>query len=342
MTTNFKTTISAKNLVTGYKAGNNFKTIPSFALNFEAKSGELIALIGSNGSGKTTLLRTIAGLHPSKSGDLNICDLSPMTANRLDFAKSLSIATTELLKIAYTSVNEFVTLGRFPYSNFFGKLSLEDMHIVNVAIEETGIASKRNEQMNCLSDGERQRAVIARTLAQNTQVILFDEPTAFLDIKNKVEILNLLKSLTLKFGKTIIFSTHDLSSALHLADKIWLISSEKMISKIPEQIVFDGDLAKEFESDFLQIDKNSGNLTFIDKYSVNIGLTGEVSVLNMTSNALKRIGFNVVSNKSESLNVIIEENEKLILWKFNNQNETMVFNNLENLISHLKFIKLKK
>ena len=342
MINEIKTTIIAKELVTGYQIGRSFKAIPSFLFNFEAKAGELIALIGSNGSGKTTLLRTIAGLHPSKSGTLNVCGFIPIKANRLDFAKSLSIATTELLKIAYTSVNEFVMLGRFPYSSFFGKITPLDLQIVNMAIEETGIASKRNEQMNCLSDGERQRAIIARTLAQDTPVILFDEPTAFLDIKNKTEILNLLKSLTLKFGKTIIFSTHDLSSAIHLADKIWLITSDKMINKMPEQIIFDGDLAKEFNSNFLQIDNISGNFNFISNDFEYISIKGDSVVFNMTENALKRIGFCFDSNKTVDLNVIIEENEKLFSWKLMNKNETIVFNQLEDLILHLKILKLKK
>ncbi len=341
MTSNINTTIIANNLVTGYRKSGGFKAIPNFELNFKANEGELIALIGSNGSGKTTLLRTIAGLHPSKSGDLSICGLSPLKADRLEFAKSLSIATTELLKIAYTSVNDFVMLGRFPHSHFFGKLNSKDLQIVNMAIEETGIATKRNEQMNCLSDGERQRAIIARTLAQDTPVILLDEPTAYLDIKNKIEILNLLKSLTSKFRKTIIFSTHDLASALHLADKIWLITLDKIICKIPEQIIYDDDLAKEFNSDFMQIDKNSGNFNFIDKYNINIGLSGDYGVYNMTLNALKRIGFNVISNKSDNLNVIIEENEKLIIWKLINFNEEQIFNQLEDLILHLKIFKQK-
>lgn len=341
MTNNIKTTILAKDLITGYRVNGKFKPVPSFNINFDAKEGELIALIGSNGSGKTTLLRTIAGLHPSKSGDISICGLSPLKANRLEFAKSLSIATTELLKIAYTSVNDFVMLGRFPYSHFFGKLTTKDLQIVDMAIEETGIASKRDEQMNCLSDGERQRAIIARTLAQDTPVILLDEPTAYLDIKNKIEILNLLKSLTSKYRKTIIFSTHDLATALHLADKIWLITSDKMISKIPEQIIFDDDLAKEFNSDFMQIDKNTGNFNFIDKYNISVGLIGDYGLYGMTLNALKRIGFNVISNKSDDLNVIIEENEKLKIWKLINANEELVFNQLEDLILHLKMLKQK-
>ena len=342
MTNEIKTTISVDELITGYRVNGGFKAIPSFPLNITAKSSELIALIGANGSGKTTLLRTIAGLHPVKSGNINICGLSPLKANRLEFAKCLSIATTELLKIAYTSVTEFVLLGRYPYSNFFGKVNAKDLEIVNMAIEETGISFKKNEQMNHLSDGERQRAVIARTLAQDTQVILFDEPTAFLDIRNKFEILNLLKTLTSKFGKTIIFSTHDLTAALHLADKIWMITSDCLVCKIPEQLIFDGDLAQEFNSDYLQIDKSSGNFNFIYKFYLHIGLSGgDGALYNMTANALKRIGFEVTSNKNTTSNVIIELKNNSYIWKLIQENEIFVFNYLEDLILHLKIIKQK-
>ncbi len=341
MKNNIGNIISAKELITGYYNDGKFKAIPSFPINISAKTGELIALIGSNGNGKTTLLKTLAGLHKYKSGKIEICGYSPNASNKLDFAKVLSIATTELLKVAYTSVYEFVMLGRYPYSNFFGKIKNNDDEIVNMALAETGIIHKKNELFNRLSDGERQRAVIARTLAQNTNVILLDEPTAFLDIKNKFEIFNLLKTLTLKFNKTIIFSTHDINTAIHIADKIWLLTPSSLINKIPEQIIFDGDLALEFNSDYLQIDKNSGNLNFINKNYVLIGLEGNTELQILTNNALKRIGFEISGNKTTTLNVIIEENNNSHIWKLFDNNEVFLFNQLEELLLHLKFYKLK-
>jgi len=333
--------VSTKELITGYYNNGKFNAIPQYKINIAAKEGELIALIGSNGNGKTTLLKTLAGLQKYKSGEINICGNSPKTANKLDFAKVLSIATTELLKIAYTTVYEFVMLGRYPYSNFFGKIKNDDIEIVNMALNETGIIHKKDELLNRLSDGERQRAVIARTLSQNTNVILLDEPTAFLDIKNKFEIFNLLKTLTLKFNKTIIFSSHDINTAIHIADKIWLLKTNCIINKIPEQIIFDDDLANEFNSDYLQIDKNSGNLNFINKSSAFIGLEGNSKIQTLTKNALNRIGFEISSNKNITLNVIIEEKGNSFIWKLNSQNEIFIFNQLEELLLHLKFYKLK-
>ncbi|OFX40387.1 MAG: hypothetical protein A2X08_15480 [Bacteroidetes bacterium GWA2_32_17] len=333
--------VTTKELITGYYNNGKFSAIPQYQINIAAKEGELIALIGSNGNGKTTLLKTLAGLQKYKSGEINIFGNSPKTANKLDFAKVLSIATTELLKIAYTSVYEFVMLGRYPYSNFFGKIKNDDIEIVNMALNETGIIHKKDELLNRLSDGERQRAVIARTLSQNTNVILLDEPTAFLDIKNKFEIFNLLKTLTLKFNKTIIFSTHDINTAIHIADKIWLLKTNCIINKIPEQIIFDDDLANEFNSDYLQIDKNSGNLNFINKSSAFIGLEGNSKIQTLTKNAFNRIGFEISSNKNITLNVIIEEKGNSFIWKLNDKNEIFIFNQLEELLLHLKFYKLK-
>ncbi len=333
--------ISTKELITGYYNDGKFKAIPTFPINVSAKSGELIALIGSNGNGKTTLLKTLAGLQKYQSGEINICGYSPNTHNKLNFAKVLSIATTELLKIAYTSVYEFVMYGRYPYSNFFGKIKNTDVEIVNMALSETRIFHKKNEPLNRLSDGEKQRAVIARTIAQNTNVILLDEPTAFLDIKNKFEIFNLLQTLTLKFNKTIIFSTHDINTAIHISDKIWLLKTNCIINKIPEQIIFDNDLANEFNCEHLQIDKNSGNLNFINKSHNFIGLEGHLELYALTKNALNRIGYEISSNKNVTLNVIVEKKDDSFIWKLIENNNIFIFNQLEELLLHLKFYKLK-
>jgi iron complex transport system ATP-binding protein len=335
---NIQHIILAKKLITGYGEGNRFIQVPNFPLNLEAKPSELIALIGTNGSGKTTLLKTLAGLHPYKSGELEICGLSPIHNPHREFAKQLSIGTTEPVRIAFTSVYDFVSMGRFPYTNLFGKLTPHDTNIVNQSIHETGLDLKRNALLNNLSDGERQRAVIARTLTQDTPLILFDEPTAYLDIPNKFEILNMLKSLTTKFNKTILFSTHDLTAALHLADKIWLITSKEIIQKIPEQLIFDGDLSTEFNSSHIHFDTETINFIFKKEAFHEIGIQGNGLIRQLTEKALKRIGFEVSSNKSVKINVIIKTDNNSIKWELENKDSLIIFNQLEELILHLKQI----
>ena len=336
-----KNIIFAKDLVTGYGTGKNFNAFPSFSINISAEEGELIALIGINGSGKTTLLKTLSGLHPAKSGDLLINNLDPTKSNRIDFAKTLSIGTTEPLKIAFTTVYDFVSLGRFPYTSVFGKLGFKDHEIIHRAILETGLEPKKYAYISELSDGERQRAIIARTLSQDTPVILFDEPTAFLDIPNKYEILNTLKSLTEKFNKTVVFSTHDLQAALQLADRVWYISKTELINKIPEQLIFDGEIDRAFNTDHVRFEKDLTNFVFLRETSCEIGLTGKGRGHLFTMNALKRLGFKIESNKKVEVNVIADEDENRISGQVFVKDKNMAYESLEELLIILKELKTK-
>ncbi len=333
--------IYTRNLVTGYVTGKGFIPVPRFPVNISARKGDLIALIGINGSGKTTLLKALSGLHPVKSGDVNILNLNPGNAGRLDFAKVLSIGTTDPVKVAYTTVFDFVSLGRFPYAGFFGRLNDSDNEIINKAIDETGLNYKKDAIVSQLSDGEKQRVMIARTLAQDTPVILFDEPTAYLDIPNKYEILNLLKNLTEKYQKTILFSTHDLQAALQISDRIWLLTGTGLMNKIPEQLIMDGDLKKGFNTPKVHFDEDLTNFVFSRNLSQMIGLTGKGKNFNITFKALSRIGYNVVSNKKDKLYVIIDENENSIKGQLFIENECINFNQLEELLIMIKDLKFK-
>ena len=207
MTNEIKTTISVDELITGYRVNGGFKAIPSFPLNITAKSSELIALIGANGSGKTTLLRTIAGLHPVKSGNINICGLSPLKANRLEFAKCLSIATTELLKIAYTSVTEFVLLGRYPYSNFFGKVNAKDLEITIIGKgSRVRIVYFSERTVNSLKNYLKTRA----NDKEKALFINYKGPKKALRRLTTRSIENIVKKYTLKAGLPITTTVHTL------------------------------------------------------------------------------------------------------------------------------------
>ena len=180
--------------------------------------GELCALVGRNGAGKSTLLRALTS-NPSTLVDGT--PLSKLSPEKM--AQSVAIVTTERIRIENLLVEDLVAMGRAPYTNWVGHLQDIDRQIVSEAIEMVGLADFAKRETSSLSDGELQRAMIARAIAQQTPVILLDEPTAFLDIPTRFEVCRLLADLAHKEGKTILFSTHDLDSAMPVCDSVAII-----------------------------------------------------------------------------------------------------------------------
>ncbi len=189
-----------------------------------AHTADTIALIGGNGEGKTTLLRTIATILKPLGGEILIDGKGIHSISVERRASLVSIVTTEQIHTAYTTVKQLVSLGRVPYSNWAGALSGQDMEVVERAMELTSTLKLANHSLDALSDGQRQRVMIARALAQDTPIILLDEPTAFLDPKNRVKVIEMLRTLSTSEGKTIIYSTHEVDLALAHTSKSWEIT----------------------------------------------------------------------------------------------------------------------
>lgn len=219
-------TIQLKDLSIGYKLHNGkTKTIASH-INASVESGMLTCLIGRNGTGKSTLLRTMTGFIPPLEGQVILegRDLSMLSAT--ERARIISIVLTERPETDNITVNELVGMGRLPYTNFWGTLQEEDRHIVDDAMQMIGIYELRNRKIGTLSDGEKQKAMIGKAIAQQTPVIILDEPTAFLDYPSKQETMLLLHQLAQELNKTIFLSTHDLNIAYQVADKIWCMGND--------------------------------------------------------------------------------------------------------------------
>ena len=219
-------TIQLKDLSIGYKLHNGkTKTIASH-INASVESGMLTCLIGRNGTGKSTLLRTMTGFIPPLEGQVILegRDLSILSAT--ERARIISIVLTERPETDNITVNELVGMGRLPYTNFWGTLQKEDRQIVDDAMQMIGIYELRNRKIGTLSDGEKQKAMIGKAIAQQTPVIILDEPTAFLDYPSKQETMLLLHQLAQELNKTIFLSTHDLNIAYQVADKIWCMGND--------------------------------------------------------------------------------------------------------------------
>ena len=219
--------IELKDLTIGYAQKNNTKVVAS-GINATLHSGRLTCLIGANGIGKSTLLRTLSAFQPPLSGEIFIDNESPIPLSTLtdkQLSRLIGVVLTEKPDVQNMTVFELVGLGRSPYTGFWGRLNEDDKEVVKESLRLVGIESLQNRLIQTLSDGERQKTMIAKALAQQTPVIYLDEPTAFLDYPSKVEMLTLLRHLARETGKTIFLSTHDMELALQIADELWLMTA---------------------------------------------------------------------------------------------------------------------
>ena len=215
-------TLTTKDLTIGYK-----KEKPLFKnMDLKFSQGDFIALLGQNGVGKTTLMKTLCGLHKPVSGNIYIDSLNIVSLSSLERAKKISVVLTQRPNIINFSVFEFVSFGKFPYTNWLGSLNDSDIDHVNHIVEIVGLKKKINQKISKLSDGQSQKVMIARALAQDTDFVFLDEPTSYLDIKNKFEILTLLKTIAKDLQKGILISTHELSLASQLCDNFWCMSND--------------------------------------------------------------------------------------------------------------------
>lgn len=200
--------------------------------------GEVVTLLGANGTGKSTLLRALSGDMAPMAGEVRVMGRRLADMGRGELARHVSLVTTERETDGNLRVEEVVEMGRYPYTGFFGRLGREDREAVEGALAAVGGDGLRGRRMEGLSDGERQKVMIARALAQATPVILLDEPTAFLDVASRVEVLALLRRLAAEEGKGVVLSSHDVASALDLSDGIWLLTGDGgMRVSTPERLI---------------------------------------------------------------------------------------------------------
>ncbi len=237
---NVKAIFQTHDLAVGYRNAKQVVTLLQH-LNLVLEQGKLVALLGQNGAGKSTLLRALTCDERPLSGTVeaggrNLHDMSQKDRSRL-----IGLVSTERIQAGALTVRELVGLGRQPHTGFLGRLDDEDRAIIEQAMRDAGIIGKANDYMASLSDGERQKAMIARALAQQTPIIILDEPTAFLDVASRIETMRLLQTLAHDRGKAVLLSSHDISQSLMLADELWLITTTRQVlTGTPQQLVAGG------------------------------------------------------------------------------------------------------
>lgn len=242
-----------RNLSTGYASRREGKVVSS-SLCAELQSGSLTALIGVNGTGKSTLLRTLAALQPPLVGSVEWCGREVRTMSVREVARTVAVVLTERTDAGGLTVEEVVRLGRLPHGTFVSRMADEDRAVVERVMQTVGVSQWRARRLSSLSDGERQRVMIARALAQQTPAILLDEPTAFLDFPAKVALMQLLQRLAHEEEKTVLFSTHDLELAFQTADGLWILSPDGLVCGTPEQLAADGTIGRLFAADATEFD----------------------------------------------------------------------------------------
>ena len=211
----------------GYPQGKSSRVVMK-GINAELHKGRLTCLIGANGAGKSTLLRTISAFQPKLGGDIIIRGRKLESFSREELARLIGVVLTERPSVQHLTARQMVAMGRSPYTGFFGRLSDEDNAVVTESMRMVGIEHLAERMVHSLSDGERQKMMTAKALAQQTDVIFLDEPTAFLDYGSKVDTLQMLHQLCNVEGKTILLSTHDLELALQVADELWVMTDDKV------------------------------------------------------------------------------------------------------------------
>lgn len=320
-----------KDLYIGYREKTEI-VILFEGLNLDIKPGELVCFMGPNGIGKSTLIRSVAGLQPIIKGEVFLKGQLLNNATPDLIAANISIVLTEKVNTLNVKVEEMVGFGRYPYLDWRLNFSKDDYALIDQAVEQTHIGHLRGKKMYELSDGQAQMVMIARALVQDGDLILLDEPTAHLDLNNRVEIMNLLRKLARETGKAILVATHELDLALQTADTIWLAGLNKAIrTGVPEDLVLDGSIDAVFQ--FKGFDLKTGKVFHQANKNSSYAIRGEGHAVLWTKNALERNGYSVEDTSTSIINVLSSGNK--IEWELLLNQKKQHFQKLEDLLKAL-------
>lgn len=299
-------------------------------LDLSIEGGRMICFMGPNGAGKSSLLRTLAGLQRPLAGSISLH--APKASHERE--RHIAVVLTDRITATNLTVEEIVAFGRYPYLGWSIHLQANDKRIIDDAIERVHIKQLAGRRLYELSDGQVQMVMIARALAQDTPIIILDEPTAHLDLNNRVEIMNLLRQLSRTTGKAILMATHELDLALQTADIIWLTGNNRdILSGMPEDLVLNGAFDEIFR--FKGFDLKTGKVLHQPFRNLAISLQGEGPAYLWTKNALERNGFSVVPKADAALSITLIQESSKIVWIVKRNGSQLEVDSLEKLIACL-------
>lgn len=305
------------NLAVGFNEGRGSLYTVSEGLNLKLNPGELVCLVGPNGVGKSTLLRTLIGLQKQLAGDIFLLGKPLKSYQPAALASVLSVVLTSPVSVGAMRVEDLVGIGRFPFTGLFDSLKEKDHKVVEESLELVGATPLKNRFVDELSDGERQRVMVARALAQEPRLLLLDEPTAFLDLPGRVSMLSLLRDLAHQQNKAVLTSTHDLDLALHSADRIWLMNAVGEVSQgSPEDLVLGGQFGNTFDQPNITFNTHTGSFNLSQPPQRSIELHAQGLNLIWTCRALQRAGFEVLPvGSGHEFVVEVDETNKPVIWR---------------------------
>jgi iron complex transport system ATP-binding protein len=345
--------LSARDLRTGYRSGAKRIVVADGLPELRLQPGQLVCLLGPNGSGKSTLLRTLAGLQPALGGTIHISGVERWTPAEL--ARKISLVLTDRVRGNNLTVGSLVALGRYPWSGWLGGLNAADKASIAWAIRATGIGPLLERKLHTLSDGQSQKVMLARALAQDTPILMLDEPTAHLDLPSRIRLMRLLHQLARETDKGILVSTHELDLALQIADEVWLLQTGGQLrSGAPEDLVLNGSLESAFAEEDVAFDKVSGHFLIYTPQDKPVRLTGEGIAFVWTRRALQRAGYEPVSAagrepgasagrepsasagrepvSAAALHIRVEERQGRTVWLLERGAETGEFDSIQKLL----------
>lgn len=328
--------IEGKDLSIGYRHGKEIQSVHS-GLNFRLREGELTCLLGANGAGKSTLLRTLAAAQPALSGTLTLLGKPLSAYSERERSRTIGVVLTDKTQAGGLTVYELVALGRQPHTGFFGRLHREDKALIEHALEAVGIAHKAKSYTAELSDGERQKVMIAKALVQECPLILLDEPTAFLDVVSRIEIMTLLHRLATEEKKAILLSTHDIEQALVLSDRLWLLTREEGLQcGVTEDLILHNRMDSLFPHEDIRFDLMHGIYSPTVKGQKRIYLKAENETLrHWTENALNRNGYLCMSQTEESTLPSLEIRSAYDIRYTDTSHTTYPFQSFEELLEKI-------
>ena len=299
--------LTTRHLAVGYARP---RRVVARKIDMSLERGELVCLLGPNGAGKSTLIRTLAGLQPPLDGRVYLMGKALADLSATEVARTLGVVLTDRIGVGIVSARDLVALGRYPHTNWIGRLTDEDERAVSWALRAAGAVHLAHRNVAELSDGERQKVMIARALAQRPALLILDEPTAFLDLPRRVEIMASLRNLARATGKAILLSTHDLDLALRCADRICLLPMDgAMQTGAPEDLILTGAYESAFQSEGVRFDAATGAFVLnAQPGPFVVSVSGSGRVASWTKRALKRAGFRV-TDATSACHIAIREGE---------------------------------
>ena len=329
--------LKTQNLAVGYKHGRRPPRVVARDIDVSLHRGEFVCLLGPNGAGKSTLIRTLVGMQPSLDGHVYLMGRDIVDISAREIAQSLSVVLTDRMSVGIMAVRDLVGLGRYPHTDWIGRFTEEDERVVSWAIRAARGEDLTYRNVAELSDGERQKVMIARALAQEPVLMILDEPTAFLDLPRRAEIMALLQNLAHTTDKAILLSTHDLDLALRCADRIFLLPFEGALQTgAPEDLILNGAYEGAFQSDGVRFDADTGAFVLnAQRGRSTVAVSGEGRRAYWTKRALERAGFQVADEETEWRVDVGEDN----VWRVEYSGRIREYDSICDLIAGLRSVK---